>query len=186
MAVLEEDGTSLDRDHPPEFRIDPGAASLLLMQARGEPGHGGQRGVALPPQLVMGGHPRRRQPGLEGQGFPRDAPLRGPCPVCVCVHVCDGPHILLLLPPGAEVRDFHVLEGSRGRVCPREACRGERRQVHHGYPSSPSLIHPRTSEQAGCHRGSRTIWAPLPKNPVHLSLGSNPLRRPGALPAASG
>lgn len=40
--MLEEDSTSWDRDHPPEFGIDPGAAPLLLMQRAGRrlTGHG--------------------------------------------------------------------------------------------------------------------------------------------------
>lgn len=56
--VVEEDTTSLDQDHPPEFRIDPGAAFLLVMWACREPG------------------PKRKEPGLEGQSPPTTLPSR--------------------------------------------------------------------------------------------------------------
>ena len=59
--MLEEGNTSVDRDHPPEFRIDPGASS---------PGKAGTAG-----SLVSGGGGARLCQGLRGNQGVR--PRRG-------------------------------------------------------------------------------------------------------------
>lgn len=93
--MLEEDSTSWDRDHPPEFGIDPGATPLLLKQECRKPAH-----RAWP---VMGGTAQEKAAKLGRPGSPRDACLQGPC-----WGMVPSP---CLLSPRVEVMDFHLLEG---------------------------------------------------------------------------
>lgn len=69
-------------------------------------------------------------------------------------------------------------------MCLGEAGRGEGKQTHPSDPSPASLRHPRESGDLSKHPG--TTWPTPPRSPVRVSLGLNPQRRLGALPAAGG